>query len=99
MSDGAAALLIGRRSAVEARGLPVLGVLRASAVVGVPPDLMGVGPAYAIPVALEQAGEICTIEWSRVLSDLKEIKNKLNCGELYVRSIMLICYIIMLIKE
>ncbi|XP_008314704.1 3-ketoacyl-CoA thiolase, peroxisomal [Cynoglossus semilaevis] len=56
VSDGAAALLIGRRSAVEARGLPVLGVLRASAVVGVPPDLMGVGPAYAIPVALERAG-------------------------------------------
>lgn len=58
MSDGAAAVLIGRRSAVEALGLPVLGVLRASAVVGVPPDVMGIGPAFAIPVALEQAGEI-----------------------------------------
>ncbi|CAL8312810.1 unnamed protein product [Merluccius merluccius] len=56
VSDGAAAVLLGRRSAVEARGLPVLGVLRASAVVGVPPDLMGIGPAYAIPAALEQAG-------------------------------------------
>lgn len=58
MSDGAAAVLIGRRSAVEALGLPVLGVLRASAVVGVPPDIMGIGPAFAIPAALEQAGEI-----------------------------------------
>ncbi|CAL8324771.1 unnamed protein product [Boreogadus saida] len=56
VSDGAAALLLGRRSAVEALGLPVLGVLRASAVVGVPPDMMGIGPAYAIPAALEQAG-------------------------------------------
>ncbi|KAK1886736.1 3-ketoacyl-CoA thiolase peroxisomal [Dissostichus eleginoides] len=56
VSDGAAAVLIGRRSAVEALGLPVLGVLRASAVVGVPPDLMGIGPAYAIPAALKQAG-------------------------------------------
>ncbi|XP_012671659.1 3-ketoacyl-CoA thiolase, peroxisomal [Clupea harengus] len=56
MSDGAAAVLVGRRSAVEALGLPVLGVLRASAVVGVPPDVMGIGPAYAIPAALEQAG-------------------------------------------
>ncbi|XP_020515459.2 3-ketoacyl-CoA thiolase, peroxisomal [Labrus bergylta] len=56
VSDGAAAVLIGRRSAVEALGLPVLGVLRASAVVGVPPDVMGIGPAYAIPAALEQAG-------------------------------------------
>ncbi len=57
MSDGAAAVLIGRRSTVEKLGLPVFGVLRASAVVGVPPDLMGIGPAYAIPEALNQAGE------------------------------------------
>ncbi|XP_051237321.1 3-ketoacyl-CoA thiolase, peroxisomal [Dicentrarchus labrax] len=56
VSDGAAAVLVGRRSAVEALGLPVLGVLRASAVVGVPPDVMGIGPAFAIPAALEQAG-------------------------------------------
>lgn len=59
VSDGAAAVLIGRRSAVEALGLPVLGVLRASAVVGVPPDVMGIGPAFAIPAALEQAGTEC----------------------------------------
>lgn len=57
MSDGAAAVLIGRRSAVEARGLPVMGVLRAGAVVGVPPDVMGIGPAVAIPAALQKAGE------------------------------------------
>ncbi|KAM9363304.1 3-ketoacyl-CoA thiolase, peroxisomal [Symphorus nematophorus] len=56
VSDGAAAVLIGRRSAVQALGLPVLGVLRASAVVGVPPDVMGIGPAFAIPAALQQAG-------------------------------------------
>uniref|UniRef100_A0A3Q3JA35 Acetyl-CoA acyltransferase 1 n=1 Tax=Monopterus albus TaxID=43700 RepID=A0A3Q3JA35_MONAL len=56
VSDGAAAVLVGRRSVVEALGLPVLGVLRASAVVGVPPEVMGIGPAVAIPVALEQAG-------------------------------------------
>ncbi|XP_037327972.2 3-ketoacyl-CoA thiolase, peroxisomal [Pungitius pungitius] len=56
VSDGAAAVLLGRRAAAEALGLPVLGVLRASAVVGVPPDLMGVGPAFAIPAALQQAG-------------------------------------------
>ncbi|XP_028825911.1 3-ketoacyl-CoA thiolase, peroxisomal [Denticeps clupeoides] len=56
VSDGAAAVLVGRRSAVEALGLPVLGVLRASAVVGVPPDVMGIGPADAIPAAVKQAG-------------------------------------------
>uniref|UniRef100_A0A672LA49 3-ketoacyl-CoA thiolase B, peroxisomal-like n=2 Tax=Sinocyclocheilus grahami TaxID=75366 RepID=A0A672LA49_SINGR len=56
VSDGAAAVLIGRRSTVEKLGLPVFGVLRACAVVGVPPDVMGIGPAYAIPEALNQAG-------------------------------------------
>uniref|UniRef100_A0A674AAJ4 Acetyl-CoA acyltransferase 1 n=1 Tax=Salmo trutta TaxID=8032 RepID=A0A674AAJ4_SALTR len=57
VSDGAAAVLVGRRSVVESLSLPVLGVLKASAVVGVPPDVMGIGPAYAIPAALRQAGE------------------------------------------
>ncbi|XP_077426493.1 3-ketoacyl-CoA thiolase, peroxisomal isoform X4 [Vanacampus margaritifer] len=56
VSDGAAAVLLGRRAVVEALGLPVLGVLRASAVVGVPPDVMGIGPAFAIPEALRRAG-------------------------------------------
>ncbi|KTF89082.1 hypothetical protein cypCar_00040384 [Cyprinus carpio] len=56
VSDGAAAVLIGWRSTVEKLGLPVFGVLRASAVVGVPLDVMGIGPAYAIPEALNQAG-------------------------------------------
>lgn len=56
MSDGAAAVLLARRSKAEELGLPILGVLRAYAVVGVPPDIMGIGPAYAIPAALQQAG-------------------------------------------
>ncbi|XP_055010738.1 3-ketoacyl-CoA thiolase, peroxisomal isoform X3 [Boleophthalmus pectinirostris] len=62
VSDGAAVVLVGRRSSVEVLGLPVLAVLRSSAVVGVPPHLMGIGPAQAIPVALERAGTapVCT---------------------------------------
>ncbi|XP_070622986.1 3-ketoacyl-CoA thiolase, peroxisomal [Erythrolamprus reginae] len=56
VSDGAAAVLLARRSAAGQLGLPVLGVLKSFAVVGVPPDVMGIGPAYAIPVALEKAG-------------------------------------------
>ncbi|XP_014439833.1 3-ketoacyl-CoA thiolase, peroxisomal [Tupaia chinensis] len=56
VSDGAAAILLARRSKAEELGLPVLGVLRSYAVVGVPPDVMGIGPAYAIPVALQKAG-------------------------------------------
>ncbi len=56
MTDGAAAVLLARREAARAQGLPVLGVLRAVAVVGVPPDIMGVGPAVAIPQAVARAG-------------------------------------------
>uniref|UniRef100_A0A8D0VVB5 Acetyl-CoA acyltransferase 1 n=1 Tax=Sus scrofa TaxID=9823 RepID=A0A8D0VVB5_PIG len=56
VSDGAAALLLARRSKAKELGLPILGILRSYAVVGVPPDIMGIGPAYAIPVALEKAG-------------------------------------------
>lgn len=56
VSDGAAAVLLAKRSKAAQMGLPVLGVLKSYAVVGVPPDIMGIGPAYAIPVALEKAG-------------------------------------------
>ena len=56
ISDGAAAVLLARRSAARKHNLPVLGVLRGFAVTGVPPRIMGVGPAYAIPAALKNAG-------------------------------------------
>uniref|UniRef100_A0A8C2N1Y4 acetyl-CoA C-acetyltransferase n=1 Tax=Cricetulus griseus TaxID=10029 RepID=A0A8C2N1Y4_CRIGR len=58
VSDGAAAVLLARRSKAEELGLPILGVLRSYAVVGVPPDIMGIGPAYAIPAALQKAGRL-----------------------------------------
>lgn len=56
MSDGAAAVVIMDRAKAEERGLNVLGVLRSFQVVGVPPEIMGVGPLYAIPKAVEAAG-------------------------------------------
>jgi len=56
ISDGAAAVILARRSYARKNNLPVLGVLRSYAVVGVPPQVMGVGPAYAIPQALSQIG-------------------------------------------
>ncbi|XP_046767715.1 3-ketoacyl-CoA thiolase, peroxisomal isoform X1 [Gallus gallus] len=56
VSDGAAAVLLAKRSKAMQLGLPILGVLRSFAVVGVPPDVMGIGPAYAIPVAVQKAG-------------------------------------------
>ncbi|KAI8332892.1 Thiolase, N-terminal domain-containing protein [Chlamydoabsidia padenii] len=56
VSDGAAAVLMMKRKTAEKLGLPIIGKYITSAVVGVPPRIMGVGPAYAIPVALEKAG-------------------------------------------
>lgn len=56
VSDGAAGVLLASRSAAAELNLPVLGVFKSFAVVGVPPAVMGIGPAYAIPEALRKAG-------------------------------------------
>ncbi|KAG9447659.1 hypothetical protein H6P81_013787 [Aristolochia fimbriata] len=56
VSDGAGAVLLMRRSVAEQKGLPVLGVFRSFAAVGVDPAVMGVGPAVAIPAAVKAAG-------------------------------------------
>eukprot|EP01087_Luapelamoeba_hula_P009950 TRINITY_DN259_c0_g1_i1.p1 TRINITY_DN259_c0_g1~~TRINITY_DN259_c0_g1_i1.p1 ORF type:complete len:469 (-),score=70.80 TRINITY_DN259_c0_g1_i1:54-1346(-) len=56
VSDGAAAAIVTKRSVAEARGLPILGVLRSFAVSGVDPSVMGIGPALAIPEAVRRAG-------------------------------------------
>lgn len=70
MSDGASMILMARRSAAKALGLPILARMRSFACVGVDPRLMGIGPAFAIPVALERAGlksdDIDIYEVSRV---------------------------------
>jgi len=56
LSDGAAVALVTRRSTAEKLRLPILGVFRSFAVVGVDPAVMGIGPAYAIPEAVKKAG-------------------------------------------
>ncbi|KAK7444360.1 3-ketoacyl-CoA thiolase with broad chain length specificity [Stygiomarasmius scandens] len=56
VSDGAAAVLLARRSVAKKLGLPIVGKFVAAQVVGVPPKIMGVGPAYAIPKVLEKSG-------------------------------------------
>jgi len=56
VTDGASAvMLMTRREAIN-RGLPVLLVFRSFSAVGVPPAIMGVGPAAAIPAAVKAAG-------------------------------------------
>lgn len=56
VSDGAAAVVLARRSVARKLGLPILGKFVAASAVGVPPRIMGVGPAYAIPKVLEATG-------------------------------------------
>jgi acetyl-CoA acyltransferase len=55
-SDGAAAVLLMRRSKAEELGLEPLGRFISYAVAGVDPDVMGVGPIKAVPKALAKAG-------------------------------------------
>jgi len=56
VSDGAAAVILTRRSHAKKLGLPILGKFVTAVAVGVAPRIMGVGPAYAIPKALSKAG-------------------------------------------
>lgn len=55
-TDGAAAVVFARRSVAEAKKMPILGTVRSFQVCGVPPEIMGIGPAAAIPLALKEAG-------------------------------------------
>lgn len=55
-TDGAAATLIMSEEAVKKYGVKPIAKLKAYTTVGVEPDEMGVGPAYAIPKVLKLAG-------------------------------------------
>jgi acetyl-CoA C-acetyltransferase len=54
--DGAAAALVGSGAYVKAQGLKPMARVLGAAVVGVPPEIMGIGPAPAIRLLLERAG-------------------------------------------
>lgn len=56
INDGAAMLLVATEEYAQQRGLPILAEVKGYANVGVAPDIMGIGPAYAVPLALEKAG-------------------------------------------
>lgn len=55
-SDGAAMVMVTTREKAEALGLKPRLVYRSFAVAGVDPEVMGIGPVYAIPKALKLAG-------------------------------------------
>jgi acetyl-CoA acetyltransferase family protein len=56
ITDGAAAVVLTTRKRAEADGLPWLGRLVSASVVGVDPAIMGIGPAFSIPKALQSGG-------------------------------------------
>jgi len=81
-SDGAAALVLMRRSRAESLGLTPLARFVTFAAAGVEPDVMGVGPIKAVPKALKLAGmslaDIDLIEFneafaSQVLASMREL--------------------------
>ncbi len=56
LNDGAAAMLIASQHAVKTHGLNPLARIVTSAVAGVEPRIMGIGPVYASQKALRKAG-------------------------------------------
>jgi acetyl-CoA acyltransferase 1 len=56
ITDGAAAVLLMKRSKAEALGQKILGKFCAATVVGLEPRIMGIGPSYAIPKILGKTG-------------------------------------------
>lgn len=56
ITDGAAAVVLTTAEQAARDGLKPLGRLVSWGIVGVDPDIMGIGPAFAIPQAVERAG-------------------------------------------
>lgn len=56
VTDGAAAVLLMKRSTAEKLGQPIIGKYVKSTVVGLQPRIMGIGPSLAIPKILELTG-------------------------------------------
>jgi len=55
-SDGAGVALLASEEALKKYNLKPMGRLLSFAVAGVPPEIMGIGPIKAIPIALKRAG-------------------------------------------
>ncbi|KTC79339.1 acetyl-CoA C-acyltransferase [Legionella cherrii] len=89
-SDGAGIALLASEHAVRQYNLKPIGRLMSYAVAGVPPDIMGIGPIKAIPVALKRAGiTLDQLDWielneafaAQALAVIKELdlpRNKVN---------------------
>ncbi|MBC7223851.1 MAG: thiolase family protein, partial [Anaerolineae bacterium] len=56
ISDGAAATIVMTADKAKALGLEPMAYIRAYAYAALPPEIMGLGPTYSVPKALERAG-------------------------------------------
>lgn len=56
ITDGAASVLLMTRRKAEELGLKIIAKHVTTTVAGVPPRVMGIGPVFAIPAALEKSG-------------------------------------------
>jgi acetyl-CoA acyltransferase len=56
LTDGAAAVLVTSEAYAKKNNLPILAKIKAMAVVGLDPAMMGLGPIYAVNAALKKAG-------------------------------------------
>lgn len=79
LSDAASACVLMNEKLAEQKGLQPLGIYRGMAVAGCAPEEMGIGPVFAIPKLLEQAG----IRFSDV--DLWELNEAFAVQVLYCR--------------
>lgn len=89
-SDGAGIALLASEEAVKKYNLKPMGRLLSFAVAGVPPEIMGIGPIKAIPLALKRAGiTLDQLDWIElneafaaqalaVIKDLGLPKDKVN---------------------
>lgn len=56
ITDGAAMIVMMSREKAQAEGLKPIATIRSYAFAGLEPERMGLGPAYAAPIALKKAG-------------------------------------------
>ena len=89
-SDGAGAVILASEAALKRFNLQPLGRFLGFAVAGVPPEIMGIGPKFAIPKVLKQIGlNLDDLDWIElneafaaqslaVIGDLGLDRNKVN---------------------
>ncbi len=90
LSDGASAVIVCSESYADTHNLPKLAAIKSTAVVGVPPEIMGIGPVAATEKALARAkisvsdldiielNEAFAVQSIACIRDLKLDENKIN---------------------